>query len=147
MIIDKAKKKIYKPKFDKLYFWITAPTAALVLTLLVLTSVWQATAGWIVMAATAAFVAYFLLSPCFGYVELRKATVFVKFGFFLKREIPYASIRVMEKKRSAISDSMLALKNAMDHLNIKYNSFDCVSVSVKDEEDLIKELKTRCNIQ
>ena len=136
----------YKPKFDKLYAYITAPTAVLILGLLVLTVESHATGGWIVMLATALFVGYFLISPCFGYVELRENTLFIKFGFFMKREIPYDRIRGLEKKRAAISDSMLSLKNAMDHVNIKHNSFDLFSVSVQDEEGFIEELKRRASI-
>lgn len=136
----------FYPKFDKLYLWITLSTAALMLLLLVLTGVFRSTGGLIVMACAAAFVGYFLISPCFGYVELREETVFIKFGFFLKREIPYARIRGIEKKRTAIADSMLSLKNALNHVNIKYASFDCVSISVKNEEKMIDEIKRRSNI-
>lgn len=136
----------FYPKFDKLYLWITLTTAALMLLLLVLTGVFRSTGGLIVMACTTAFVGYFLISPCFGYVELREETVFIKFGFFLRREIPYARIRGIEKKRTAIADSMLSLKNALNHVNIKYASFDCVSISVKNEEKMIDEIKRRSNI-
>ena len=138
--------KQFRPKFDKLYLWITIPTMLLTLALLVLTAVWQATGGWIVMTATTAFIGYFLISPCFGYVELREETVFFKFGFILKREVPYARIRKLEKRRTAIAESMLSLKNAMEHVNVKFNSFDCYSVSVKENDELIEELKKRCNI-
>ena len=139
-------KKRFKPKFDKLYFGIAFPTAAFVLAVLVLTAIWKATGGWIIMACTAILVGYLLVFPCFGYVELREETVFIKFGFFLKREIPYARIRGIEKKRTAIADSMLSLKNAMDHVNIKYESFDCVSVSIRDEDGMIDEIKRRSEI-
>ena len=138
--------KRFRPKFDKLYLWITIPTMLLTLALLVLTAVWQATGGWIVMTATTAFIGYFLISPCFGYVELREETVFFKFGFILKREVPYARIRKLEKRRTAIAESMLSLKNAMEHVNVKFNSFDCYSVSVKENDELIEALKKRCNI-
>lgn len=138
--------KRYKPKFDKLYAWIVAPTMALTLGALVLTGVTYSIGGLIIMLGTTLFVSYFLISPCFGYVELRENTLFIKFGFFMKREIPYGRIRGLEKKRTAIADSMLSLKNAMDHVNIKYNSFDLFSVSVKDEENFIEELKRRSSI-
>jgi hypothetical protein len=138
--------KRFKPKFDRLYFWITFPTALLVLGMLVLTAIERSIGGWIVTACTAVFIGYFLVSPCFGYVELREETLFVKFGFFLKREIPYKSIRGIEKKHTAIADSMLSLKNAMDHVNVKYGSFDCTSVSIMDEDAMIEEIKKRCDI-
>ena len=116
------------------------------LGLLVLTAIERSIGGWIVTACTVIFIGFFLISPCFGYVELREETVFIKFGFFLKREIPYKSIRGIEKKHTAIADSMLSLKNAMDHVNVKYGSFDCTSVSIMDEDAMIEEIKKRCDI-
>jgi hypothetical protein len=38
---------------------------------------------------------------------------------------------------------MLSLKNALEHVNIKYNNFDIVSVSVVDNDGFIEELNTR----
>lgn len=139
-------RKRYKPRFDKLYYLITGFTAAFTLALLLLPMLDPSVGGWIVTGGTVLCVAFFLISPLFGYVELRESTVFIKFGIFLKREIPYTAVRGLEKKRGAIADSMISLKNAMDHLNIKYNAYDAVSVSVKDEEGLINELKARCEI-
>ena len=139
--------KRYKPKFDKLYAYIIAATAVVVLISLLLTVADHSVGGGIVTGATALFIGYFLVSPCFGYVELRKSAVFIKFGFILKREIPYDRIRGVEKKRTAIADSMLSLKNAMEHVNIKYNNFDLYSVSVADNDGLMEEIKKRCGMQ
>ena len=41
---------------------------------------------------------------------------------------------------------MLSLKNAMDHVTVKYGSFDCTSVSIMDEDAMIEEIKKRCDI-
>ena len=138
--------KRYKPRFDKLYYLITGFTAAFTLLLLLIPLLEPSAGGWIVMGGTALFVAFFLISPLFGYVELREKTLFIRFGFFLRREIPYERVRGLEKKRGVIADSMVSLKNAMEHLNVKYNAFDCVSISVKNEDDLISEPKARCGI-
>ena len=135
--------KRFLPKCDKLFHCIWIPTAVLMLGLLVMSFITGA--GWIITLLSTLFVAYFIISPLFGYVELREKSVFVKFGFFMKREIPYEKIRGVEKKRTVIADSMMSLKNAMDHVNIKYNSFDVISVSVKDEEAFVKDLKSRCS--
>lgn len=89
------------------------------------------------------FVFYFLASPLFGYVELRENSVFIKFGFILKKEIPYGKIRALSKERRIYSESMLSLKNSLDHVNIKYNTFDIVTVSVSDNDELIRETKER----
>ncbi len=138
--------KRYKPRFDKLFLWIVIPTAALMLAVFALTAVQRSVGGFIFIGATTLFVAYFFISPCFGFVELREETVFFKFGFFLKREVSYARIRGIERKHTVIADSILSLKNAMDHVNIKFNSFDLFSMSLKDEEDFISEIKKRSNI-
>ena len=68
----------------------------------------------------------------------------LRFGFFMKREIPYSKIRGVEKVRRFYSDSMLSLKNSFDHLNIKYNTFDIISISVVGSEDFVSELSLRC---
>lgn len=36
---------------------------------------------------------------------------------------------------------MLSLKNSLDHINIKYNTFDITSVSVIGNAELIAELE------
>ncbi len=38
---------------------------------------------------------------------------------------------------------MLSLKNSIEHVNIKYNTFDIMTVSVADNDGFIKELTTR----
>ena len=133
--------RIFKPRYDKVYLWTLLPTLAL----LAVGTIFAAfeTAGLVIMLAVDVFSLYFFLSPLVGYVELRENAVFIKFGFFLKREIPYEKIRGFEKKRQFYSESMLALKSAMEHIDIKYNSFDVVSVSVTDNDGLLKALDER----
>jgi hypothetical protein len=96
-----------------------------------------------VMLPVDIFTFYFLFSSLFGFVELREKSVFIKFGFILKTEIPYSSIRGIAKDRKFYSDSMLSLKNALSHVNIKYNKFDLVTVSVKENDEFIEELTRR----
>lgn len=134
--------KRYKPHFDKLYLWILIPTDILIVGIFVL-ALFTSLAMGIITGISLLFINYFLLSPAFGYLELREDGVFIKFGFVMKRHIPYKAIRGIEKKRQFYADSMLSLKNAFDHVNIKYNKFDIVSVSVKESDDLIKELSER----
>jgi len=132
----------FKPKFDKLYYITSAVAVLLVLAAAVPVSVLDASALFIVLPV-AAFVLYFLVSPLFGYVELREEEVFVRFGLILTRRIPYSVIHGAEKQRRFYADSMLSLKNALTHVNIKYNSFDVISVSVTENDLLMEELKTR----
>ena len=86
-------------------------------------------------------VLYLLISPFFGYVELRENTVFIKFGLILKKEIPFSVIRGAERVVKTSSDSIISLKTAFEHINIKYNRYDVVSVSIKDGDEFIAELE------
>ena len=58
-------------------------------------------------------------------------------------EIPYTSIRDVCKERKFYSDSMMSLKYTLEHVNIKYNRFDLVSVSVVENDELIRDLTVR----
>ena len=138
--------KRYKPRFDRLFYGIAIFTAAVVLGALIPSFYGSGVWGIAVAAGTLLLCGYFLVSPCFGYAELREGMLFVKFGFFLSREIPYEKIYAIEKKHTMIADSILSLKNAMDHLNVKYNRFELVSLSLRDEEDFIESLCERCKI-
>ena len=135
------KNQRFKPLFDKTYksIWISLSVLMACFTLL---AVFEPTALF-VMIPTDLFVLYFLLSPLFGYVELREDVVFIRFGLILKREIPYEKIRGLTKERKFYSDSMLALKNAMEHVNIKYNTFDIMSVSVVESAAFIQALEQK----
>ncbi len=137
------KVKRYKPKFDKLFFIIWVPTVLLLLVGTVIAA--TELVGLLIMIFTDLFTLYFLVSSVVGYVELGENFLFIRFGFFITREIPYAKIRSLKKERRVYSESMLALKNSLDHVDIRYNSFDVVSVSVRDNDDLIAELEARKN--
>ena len=138
------KNKVYKPAIDKLFYMIWIPTTILLIFITMLA--YDNLAAFIIVLCSDLFCYYFLVSSLIGYVELRKNTVFIKFGFILKKEIPYEKIRSLEKEKSYISYSMLSLKNATEHVNIKYNKFDMVTVSVKDNDDFINELNKRKDI-
>jgi hypothetical protein len=36
---------------------------------------------------------------------------------------------------------MLSLKNSFEHVNIKYNKFDMITISVKNNDELIEKLQ------
>ena len=132
--------KRYKPLVDKLYFIISIPTALLLLaTTLVLAFLEPLALFWLIPVDI--FSSYFLISPLWGYVELRERVLFIKYGFILKREIPYEKIRKIERERKWYSETMLSLKNSLEHVNIKYNSFDVTAVSVKDNDGFVQEIE------
>ena len=135
--------KRYSPLIDKLFFLIAVPSALFMAAMLALVVVIPAGAAWVIVLLCTVLVAYFLISPLFGYVELRERSVFIKCGFFLKKEIAYECIRGVCRERKWYSDSMLSLKNAMDHINIKYNRFDVFSVSVIENEELARQIEER----
>jgi hypothetical protein len=134
----------FKPLFDKTYcgIWISV---CLLMAVCTLASVWEPTVLFI-FVPTDLFVLYFLVSPLLGYVELREEAVFIRFGWILKREIPYQAIRGITKERKFYSDSMLALKTALEHVNIKYNTFDVISVSVVESDAFVQALEERISL-
>ena len=135
--------KRYKPLVDGMWLGIIIPTG-LVLLAAVIASAILDPAGLAILIPTFLFTLYFLIGPFFGYVELREETVFIKYGLFLKREIPYKRVRAIVKASGFYSESMLSLKCSREHINIKYNTFDVTSVSVIGNDELIEELEKRC---
>ncbi len=132
----------FKPKFDKLFAIIFIPTVSLTLCATVIPSLFSLSTLWITLP-TLIFVLYFVISPLFGYAELRESTLLIKYGLILKKEIPYEKIRGAYIERGFYSQSMMSLKNSFEHVNIKYNSFDVTTISVKDNEKFISELGKR----
>ena len=135
-------KNRYYPSVDKLFYWIAIPTNILFVAALI-PMIMLAPEGLTIMIPAIVFTDYFLISPLFGYVELRDDELFIKYGFFLRKEIPYEKIREVTKERKVVAYSTLSLKNALEHINIKYNKFDMVTVSVNENDDLIKQLNER----
>ena len=110
----------FKPMLDKLYLILLIPTAVVMGAMTVLSAFEPI--SLLITLPIDIITFYFLISPLFGYVELRENTLFIKFGFILKREIPYDKIRGLVKDR---------------------NKFDMVSVSVVTNDNFIKELEAR----
>jgi hypothetical protein len=138
-------KKRYKPAIDKLFYAIWIPTSILMITATVIS--FYELGAFILMLAVDVFTFYFMISSLVGYVELRMNSVFVKFGFIIKREIPYDKIRKIAKERKIMSNTYLSLKNSLDHVSIKYNKYDEIVVSVINNDDLIKELNNHITIE
>lgn len=133
--------KRYKPLVDKLFWIIWVPTWVLMAAVTVVSAL--DVVGLVFIIPADALLLYFMVSPLFAYVELRDDTIFIKYGFIMKREIPYDKVRSVSKKRSFIAETMLSLKNSFDHVEIKYNAFDVTSVSVVGNDDLINEINSR----
>ena len=133
--------KIYKPKIDKLFWLIWIPTSVFMILMTVFA--FFEPISLLIMIPTDIFTFYFLLTSLFGYVELRDDVLFIRFGLIMTREIPYSKIRGLVKERKFYSESMMSLKNALEHVNIKYNSFDVVTVSVTDNDEFIKDINLR----
>lgn len=134
--------KKFKPLFDKMFWLIWIPTSFLMISVTVLSAFYPI--ALLIIIPTDLFTFYFLATSFFGYVELRKDSLYIKFGFILKRDIPYSKIRGVKKERKFYSESMLALKNSFEHVNIKYNKYDVVSVSVVSNDEFMRELEARC---
>ena len=134
--------KVYKPLIGELFWWITIPTAVFMIGMTVGLAIFFPP-SLLYMIPTCLLISYFLVTPLFGYVELRESGIFIRFGFFMTREISYDRVRGVVKARKFYSDSMVSLKNSMEHVNIKYDRFDMVSVSVVDNDDLMQQIQTR----
>ena len=133
--------KRFKPLIDKLFLYIWIPTTVIMVALTAVCATHLL--ALLIVIPVDLFTYYFLVSSLCGYVELRESSVFIKFGFIIKREIPYNKIRGLAKERKFYSDSMLSLKNSFEHVNIKYNKFDMISVSVTNNDEFIAELEAR----
>ena len=132
----------FKPLVDKLFWIITVPTILLLLPLTLIS--FFSPMALIITATVDLLTVYLLISPLFGYAELRESSLFIKYGIILKKEIPYSKIRDVQKDRKFYSESMMSLKNAFEHINIKYNSFDVTTISVINNDGFILELNKRC---
>lgn len=135
--------KRFKPLIDKLFWIVSLPTISLVLGISIFVAATQITMLFVMMPVNL-FVIYFIVSPLFGYAELREKSLFIKYGLILKKDIPYDKIRSVEPGRRFYSESMLSLKNSFEHVNIKYNRFDVTTVSVVENTDFIIELEKKC---
>ena len=133
--------KRYKPLFGKMFYAIWAPMAIFMIAMTVMSASYLS--ALLIMLAADIFTFYFFFSSLVAYVELREDSVFIKFGYILKRDIPYRSIRKITRERSFYADSMLSVKNSLVHINIRYNKFDLVCVSVEDNGELLCELEAR----
>lgn len=132
----------YRPKLDKMYWILLGITDGVCCVPLLVVSLLDPAALFI-SVPTVIFVNYFFVSPLFGYVALLEDGLFIKYGFILKKSIPYGRIRELKTERRYYSETILSLKNALDHVLIKYNRFDVTVVSVKENEDFVKEVKSR----
>lgn len=133
--------KRFKPLIDKIFWLILIPTAILLAGATVVCCF--APISLLIIIPVDLLCVYFIVSPLFGYVELGEDMVIIKYGLLLKREIPYSNIRGVTKERKFYAEGLVSLKNALEHVNIKFNRFDVTSVSVKDNDELIKEIESR----
>ena len=135
--------KRYRPLVDKL-FWITTIIAvSLLLGVTIAVCLYPDGLAVAIVLAVDLLTLYIILSPLFGYVELGEKSLLIKFGLVLKREIPYDEIHGLKKERRTYSESIVSLKNAMEHIDIKYGSYQVVTVSVVDNDELMEEIKSR----
>ncbi len=132
----------YKPKLDKLFWILMSVTNIIIVIPIVVTAVLHPATLYLLVPIFA-FVNYFFISPLFGYVDLGESEMLIKYGFFLKRTIPYDRIRALVLENKWYSHSIMSLKNAFEHVEIKYNRFDFTCVSVTDNAGFIVAVKER----
>ena len=87
----RMQRKRFKPLIDKMFWIISIPLCVLMTAFTVFATILQPSMLFFMLTVDA-FVAYFLISPLWGYVELREHTVFIKYGLsdicFIKRLCP-----------------------------------------------------------
>lgn len=83
------------------------------------------------------------ISSASGYVLLKDDELYIRYGWILRKSIPYSKIIRLEKKRKWYTESIVALKNSFEHVDIRYNRFDVTCVSVKNNDLFIEELNKR----
>jgi len=135
----------YRPKLDRMFWILVSVTNLLLLFPILLLCFDYSGAIWILVASLL-FLDYFFVSSLFGYAELREDSLFIKYGFILKKTIPYNSIRGVKIERKWYSEAMLSLKNSIEHVTVKYNRFDFTAISVKNNEAFAAELSLRANL-
>ena len=135
----------YRPKLDRMFWILVSVTNLLLLSPILLLCFDYSGAIWILILSLL-FADYFFVSPLFGYAELREDSLFIRYGFILKKTIPYNSIRGIKIERKWYSEAMLSLKNSIEHVTVKYNRFDLTAISVKNNEAFAAELSFRANL-
>lgn len=134
--------KKYKPKVDKLFYILLVVLNVLSLTILIIPQLFYLSfESFIFSIIVILFINYFLISPLFGYVEIKETSIFIKYGIILKKEIPFNKIKKLELKKKWYSDSILALKCSIEHVDITFNSYDKTCVSVKENDIFIEDVR------
>ena len=87
--------KRYKPLIDRTYVTMMI-IIFVILTVMTVIAAFSPVALLIVVPIYL-LVVYHLISPFFGYVELRENSLYVRYGLFMKKEIPYSKIRASQK--------------------------------------------------
>ena len=137
------KNQRYLPLIDRMFVILVVSILAIVLTPTIICGI-EAPSTLFITIPILLFSLYFIVSPLFGYVELGEESLFIRYGFIMTKEITYDSIRCLEIERKVISPSVMSVKNALEHVNIKYNRFDITSVSVRGNRTFTEEINSRC---
>ncbi len=87
-----------------------------------------------------------LISPIFGYVRLDDDFLYIKYGLILRKHIPYEIIVGLEKEHKLYSESLISLKTSIEHVRIKYNTYDNTTVSVKNMDQFIEEVNQKITL-
>lgn len=134
--------KKYKPKVDKLFYIMLVVINVISLAILIIPQLFYLSfESFIFSIIVILFINYFLISPLFGYIEIKETSIFIKYGIILKKEIPFNKIKKLELKKKWYSDSILALKCSIEHVDITFNSYDKTCVSVKENDIFIEDVR------
>lgn len=133
----------YKCKIDKGYLIFYLVLELLFLIVPIVSFILKDIIEGLVELIPFAIITFCFTSSLNAYVILHENELFIKYGFILKKSIPYEKIIGIEKKKQFICESIIAIKNSKEHIDIKYNKFDVTSISVKNNDFFINELKEK----
>lgn len=130
----------YRVNIDK-YYYITIVVVSLILLIPLILSI-VAKRVWVILvvAFLIIFVEYLLFSCFIGYAKLEEDHLVIRYGFIIKRRLPYEIIRGVEKKSSYFSESLISLKTTKNCVVVLFNTYDNTTISIKDEDDFIEKL-------
>lgn len=130
-------------KIDLCYSIIFIVTELVLLVPSILTFIFKDMLAGFVTLAPFLLVTLLFMSSFSGYIIIKEDELYIRYGFILKRSIPYENIRALIKEKTVLSECLLGMKNSLEHVLIKYNKYDTTCVSVRNNDLFIEEVNKK----
>lgn len=136
----------YKAEIGSFFIITLAIVSLLVLFPLIISIIVMNTTAIIISAVFFVIMEAVLISPIFGYVKLEENALYIRYGLIFRKRIPYDKIVSLEKEHKLYSESIISLKTAIEHIKIKYNTYDNTTVSIRNMDQFIGEVNQRTTL-